>query len=188
MTLRWVAALLVVSGCAAAPVKAKFTPERLEPSQLEGVWYVMVSNFPRWERDDLSDPIFRYTRREDGRLDDQVAAKQIEGGLETIEGVDTQHETVPTHFTWRGKRLLALFTSEWDVVALDSEGRWAVVYFSSTIATPEGVDIISRAPALSEGDVSAILELIRSDAFLASKAKGLFHVSHGGTKASFPLE
>ena len=41
-----------------------------------------------------------------------------DGERDTIEGVDTQHAEVPTHFTWRGKGLLAAFASDW-VVAHD---------------------------------------------------------------------
>ena len=119
---------------------------------------------------------------------DRVRALEPDGRADFIRGVDTRHPTVPTHFTWRGLGVLSLFTSEWDVVALSDDKRWAVIYFSATIATPEGVDLISRTPALNQADVSEALTLIRSDPFLASRAQNLFHVSHGGQKASFSLE
>ena len=71
------------------------------------------------------------------------------GHLKTITGYDYQDEHDSSAFVWRGKGLLSLLRSKWKVVLQDPDGQWAVIWFSKTLFTPEGVDIISRTPKFS---------------------------------------
>jgi hypothetical protein len=149
---------------------------RLDAATLQGTWHVVATTFPMWTEGRRRDPSFTYARlRREGarvRFDDTVAFVK-DGGRDSIEGVDTQHAEVPTHFTWRGRGWLCLFTSDWDVVALDPAGRWAALTFSSTIATPAGVDVIARDRALDPETLAAVVARLRGDPVAASLLGGL---------------
>jgi lipocalin len=143
-----VLALLLTSCAAVTPLRLPVTPTALDARELEGTWHVVATTFPMWLDGKKTAPRFTYSnvRTDDGvtQMDDLVSYVE-DGTPGSIEGVDTQGE-VPTHFTWRGKGLLALFKSEWDVVFVSADRSWAIITFSKTLATPEGMDVISRTP------------------------------------------
>lgn len=127
------------------------------------------------------DPRFQYAVLPDSsdgaRLSDEVSYEDAASGeRETIDGIDTQDPSVPAHFTWRGAGILMLFTSEWYVAAMAPDRSWAIIYFTETPATPEGVDIIARSRALPPAAMQSALDLIRDDPFLREKARGLVHL------------
>ena len=174
------AALLLLTGCAHAPLVLDATPATLDARSLEGTWRVVGSTFPMWLDGTRADPRFTYgpARTEAGRVvfRDTVsylrgpADGEARGGQrETIEGFDAQHPTVPTHFTWSGLGALAAFTSEWDVVFLDARGRFAIITFSPTLATPAGLDVIAREPIDDEAWSDAV-SAVASTPALASYA------------------
>lgn len=169
-------AVVLACGCAVAPVRAPQTPETLDANSLEGTWVVGATTFPMWLDGTRVGPTFTYSnvRQEDGRtrMDDAVRFTTASGQSESILGVDTQHPTTPTHFTWRGLGLLALFTSEWDVVSVDPGGRYAIIVFSPTLATPAGLDVISRGALSEEAWVAAQMEIEATPA-LKAFARGL---------------
>jgi hypothetical protein len=155
--------VLLLSGCAAVtPLRLPVTPTSLDARELEGTWHVVGSTFPMWLDGKKTEPRFTYSnvRTEDGvtRMDDLVSSID-DGKPATIEGIDTQGQT-PTHFTWRGKGLLSLFKSEWDVVFLSADRSWAIITFSKTLATPEGMDVISRTKAMSDDAWNEALQVI----------------------------
>jgi hypothetical protein len=167
-----VASALIASGCAAVPLRTAATPATFDAAELAGTWHVVATNFPMWTGGEKTNPTFNYGVLGEGRLSDVVRYR--EGGeVGSIEGTDSQSAEVPTHFTWRGTGLLVLFTSEWDVVAFDRAGEWAVIYFSSTLATPEGVDVITRSATPAPEALEAALNLIANDPVLSLKAIGL---------------
>lgn len=53
-------------------------------------------------------------------------------------------------FVWRGAGLLSLLKSHWDVVFVDEARGWALIHFSKTLFTPEGHDVIARAPTMDD--------------------------------------
>lgn len=148
------------------------TPPTLEASQLSGTWHIVATTFPMWLDGSRKNPTFNYSdvRKADGRvvMEDRVA---YDGG--EILGVDVQHSSVSTHFTWSGRGFLAAFTSEWDVVSIDAKGRYAIITFSATMATPAGLDVISRDATLSDEDWRAALGEIEGTAELKAIAGGL---------------
>ena len=165
-----IAALLLLTGCAANPLRVASTPTTLDAAALAGTWHVVASNFPLWTKGDKTNPTFHYGVLGAGRLSDTVAWLE-DGSTGFIEGTDVQSATTPTHFTWRGTGLLVFFTSAWDVVALGDD--WAIIYFSSTPATPEGVDVITRVARPTATMLDAALAVIASDPVLSLKAAGL---------------
>lgn len=141
----------------------------LDAATIQGRWHVIATTLPMWTEGDRREPTFTYANlRRDGdrvRFDDTVGFVR-DGERGTIEGVDTQHPEVPTHFTWRGKGWLVFFTSGWDVVAVDRGGRWAAITFEATIATPAGMDLISRRSVLDEGTIAEAVASLRGDPVL----------------------
>ncbi len=129
-------------------------------SFLIGTWFICSTNFPMWTKGDKVNPTFNYSlvdNRGNKVLFDEV--KYSKNGKEkSIKGYDTQADYDPSKFTWRGKGLLFIAKSEWQVVLQDPKGEWAVIHFSKTLFTPEGVDVISRNKIISE----ATLEEIKS--------------------------
>lgn len=160
------ALFLGLLGCAGTPRRPPLAPSSLDAAALQGTWHIVATTFPLWTSGSRRDPTFTYSRlRRDGdrvRFDDTVGYVK-NGAHDTIEGVDTQHREISTHFTWRGSGWLFLFSSQWDVVALDPDGRWAAITFESTIATPAGLDVISRSPTLEPDTLNAVLERLRAD-------------------------
>jgi len=176
-------ALVTLAGCGGSlPADVPRLPA-FEANQLDGEWRVLASNFPMWHDGKKTQPSFRYRSYRDDervRLDDTVAYL-VKGKRDTIEGVDTQDPKFPQHFTWRGKGILRLFSSDWVILAVGPERRWIALYFTKTLATPEGVDIISRSPTLSREDKSAIDQLLATDPFLKTKSRGLIWLPTSNT-------
>jgi hypothetical protein len=112
--------------------------------QLIGTWFIIGSNFPMWLKGDKLSPTFNYTLTEKkGELYDEVRYLQ-KGKTKVIKGYDRRDAKDESAFTWRGKGLLFIAKSKWKVKLMDEKGQWAVIWFSKTLFTPEGVDIICR--------------------------------------------
>lgn len=135
---------------------------------LVGTWFICYTNFPMWLKGDKTNPTFNYTittRKGEKVLLDEV--KYLKKGKEkTITGYDYQDEKDSTAFVWRGKGILGLLKSEWRVALIDPKGQWAVIAFSKTLFTPEGVDIINRTPKISDDTMKEIKGLMEKDAEL----------------------
>jgi hypothetical protein len=118
---------------------------------LEGRWYVVLSNFPMWLKGDKTSPNLNYAVETKGAvtgLRDEVIS-QKRGKPQSIVGFDTPLDGANTRFQWRGKGLLALLTSRWEIVHLEAHGEWAIIHFEKTLFTPEGYDVIARRKELS---------------------------------------
>lgn len=127
---------------------------------LAGNWFIVGSNFPMWLKGNRTDPSFQYTVSEykglPVLLDKVRFIKDSE--VKIIEGIDQPDPKHPGRFTWRGKGLLSLLKSRWEVRLIDENNQWAVIWFSKTLFTPEGVDIIFREMHADD----AVLEEIKS--------------------------
>jgi hypothetical protein len=135
---------------------------------LVGTWFVVSSNFPMWLKGDKTNPTFNYTLTEKkGKpvLLDEVRYMK-NGRSRSIVGYDHPNPGNVHAFTWRGKGLLSIAKSKWMVVLMDEKEGWAVIHFSKTLFTPEGVDIISRKKDISENEVKKIKELMKQDAIV----------------------
>jgi hypothetical protein len=106
-----------------------------------------------------------------------------------IVGVDTLHSTspdAPTCFKWRGRGLLLLITSSWQLLGLHgatpAAPAWAVTYFEKTLFTPTGIDIYARTAAgLPEALVRDIVRGLEAQGgAVAALAAGLFEVPRSG--------
>ncbi len=153
--------LLVISFFVASVVNGQSDSKyKYSKALLEGKWYVVATNFPMWLDKKNTDPNFNYTnfREKKGKLifDDCVMYSKNKSPKK-IKGKDKQKHSDELKFAWRGKGLLALFKSNWRVIASDKEGRWIVIYSTKTLVSPEGVDVIARKKDLSEKEIHSIL-------------------------------
>jgi hypothetical protein len=73
-------------------------------------------------------------------------------GVSSIRGIDTPVLGKPGAYTWRGKGMLILITSHWELIGYGEEvsgNKWAVTYFLPALyglAAPAGIDIYSQDP------------------------------------------
>lgn len=143
--------------------------------QLIGTWFIIGSNFPMWLKGDKTDPSFTYTlmqkHQQEVLLDEVKYIKK--GKTKTITGYDHPNKDNPKAFTWRGKGLLFIAKSHWEVKLIDPKGEWAVIWFSKTLFTPEGIDIISRKQQLDAATIERIKEKIRQDPQLKKQLETL---------------
>lgn len=115
----------------------------LSLKDLEGTWYVNMSNFPMWLDGKRKNPRITYTLQSDGKILDVVAFEK-KGKTKTIKGYDERSTEIKSGFVWRGKGLKAIFTSEWKVLFYHQKYELAVLAFEKTLFTPAGFDVISR--------------------------------------------
>ncbi len=133
-----------------------FSSESLSLTALNGRWYIHLTNFPMWLKGDRTSPSFNYKITwKGGRevLEDRVEYWQ-KGKNRTIVGYDWPLDEHNRTFAWRGKGLLWLLESRWEILYMDPKGQWAIIYFRETLFTPEGYDVIARSPTLEEEMIS----------------------------------
>lgn len=123
----------------------------IELSDLEGKWFIIMSNFPMWLKGDKKSPTFNYSivHRKNGLfLSDKVSYFKKEKE-KNINGFDKVISDDNSEFIWQGKGLLKLLKSKWKVLYMDTHQQWAIIYFEKTLFTQEGYDVISRNKSLS---------------------------------------
>ncbi|KAI1444255.1 hypothetical protein F5Y02DRAFT_178575 [Annulohypoxylon stygium] len=100
--------------------------------------------------------------------------KNGKGGVKTVVGIEKPDPVIPGAWTWRGKGLLAIASSHWEVLGWgerplpggeEGEGgieRWAVTWFAPTLFTQEGVDIYSdRKEGLSKETAEEVIKVLK---------------------------
>ncbi|XXG97874.1 hypothetical protein Hte_004188 [Hypoxylon texense] len=115
----------------------------------------------------------------DPATNDNLVEYEKRGGgggnkVKRVEGVEKPDPKVAAAWTWRGKGLLAVASSRWEVLGWgerpllrvgdmgDGVERWAVTWFAPTLFTQEGVDIYSdRREGLSKETVDGILKALK---------------------------
>lgn len=136
-------------------------------NDLIGKWHIIRTTFPMWRNGKNTQPTLNYKRlsdSDDSRIEDLVIY-QSRGKQKTIRGIDTQDPELPCHFRWRGSGLLALLTSDWYVIDLDdreSDGDYRImaIYFTKTLFTPAGLDIVATSPTPDPADIDACVARI----------------------------
>ncbi len=123
----------------------------LELNDLSGKWYIHLTNFPMWLKGDKTRPTFNYTVDEKngkkGLLDEVIYQKN--GKAKRIVGFDKPLNAHNTKFVWRGKGLMGLLKSKWEVLYFNPQEQWAIIYFEKTLFTPAGYDVISQNKVLN---------------------------------------
>jgi hypothetical protein len=170
---------LAAAGCgSAAQASLPRLPDRVSLADMDGTWHVVESTFPMWSAGDKANPAFNYAviqNDERTGLIDLVTYRE-DGKDRVIEGFDTQDPADDRHFTWRGAGVLRLFGSDWYVTLRAPDRSWAVIYFTATLATPEGLDIIARTPDLPPATLGLIHAAIAREPALRARSAGLVPV------------
>ncbi len=138
------------------------TAENINLQDLEGTWYIVLTNFPMWLKGDKTRPTFNYTITQHGSitgLRDEVRSWK-HGKEQVIVGFDTPLDTTNRRFVWRGKGLLSLLTSRWEIVYFDTAKEWAIIHFEKTLFTPEGYDVIARRKNLSAEQGKEVAKIV----------------------------
>jgi hypothetical protein len=136
--------------------------EFLPINKLEGKWYILLTNFPMWLKGDKTSPTFNYTvETQNGitGLRDEVQSWK-NGKKQQILGFDTPLDETNRRFQWRGKGLLSLLSSRWEIIYLDVTKEWAIIHFEKTLFTPEGYDVIARSQRISPETLASIQSIL----------------------------
>ena len=143
---------------------------------ISGTWFIINTNFPMWLKPKMHNPTFTYTLIEKkGKrvLLDEVKYQKNEKAKK-ITGYDYPDKDNKNAFIWRGKGLLLIAKSKWEVRLIDEHNKWAVIYFSKTLFTPEGVDIISRSATLEKSTLEEIKIKMAADSVLKKHISTMF--------------
>ncbi|KAK7515485.1 hypothetical protein IWZ03DRAFT_379564 [Phyllosticta citriasiana] len=170
------------SSTSAAPAPRPPPPS---PAFLAGTWHVTHSTLPMWSS--KRNVTITYTplpSTDPIKLDDLVEyalANKPGDKRKSVHGIDAPAQLGHNDgegdgwaWDWRGKGLLKIASSRWEVLGYGDEAQagatgaggqdvnqWVVTYFASTLFTPAGIDIYSRsAGGLRPETVSDILSAL----------------------------
>jgi len=133
-----------------------------QASSLHGKWYVTHSTLPMWKSNRNVTITYTPLPNNVEVLDDLVEYQPLKSNKhKKVEGYDTPDAKVCAAYSWRGKGLLKIASSHWQVLGYGGEDDgWCVTYFQKTLFTPAGIDIYARR----KGGLSAeLLERIRNE-------------------------
>lgn len=166
-----------------------FVPPSLE--WLSGTWHVTHSTLPMWKSKKnvrIAYSLLPPDNTGVDRLDDLVTYQALNSDkVKTVHGVDTASGKESGAWDWRGKGLLAIASSHWEVLGYgEIEGeRWAVTYFAKTLFTPAGIDVYSRSEnGLSEDLVAGIRNALSAveDPDVKKLANEVFEIKRDDTR------
>ncbi|MCJ1364702.1 hypothetical protein MMC16_003817 [Acarospora aff. strigata] len=169
--------------------QGSFNPPPLD--WLLGTWHVAHSTLPMWKsKRNVRIAYSALSPAANGadRLDDLVSYQALKADkIKTVHGVDTASGKDSGAWDWRGRGLLAIASSHWEVLGSGGTGdeRWVVTYFAKTLFTPSGVDIYSRSKSgLSAGLVAGIREALNAleDSDLKRLAAEIFEITSDNTR------
>ena len=135
------------------------THQKLPLDAYAGRWHVVASNFPMWLKGNKADPTFNYRvigNAGSWALDDRVIYVR-HGREKIIAGISRPTDPAATHFIWRGRGLLSLLSSRWQIFWPGEDRHVAVVVFEKTLLTPAGADILCRTAELSDALLHMVL-------------------------------
>jgi hypothetical protein len=148
--------------------------------EIEGTWFIKISNFPMWNTNKKTKPTFNYTvldpDSEKPYLLDEVVYF-ANGKKETITGYDYVQNKENTSFQWKGKGILFFFVSNWTIEWINETKDVAIVRFGSTLFTPSGFDIISRKEDISSEELKDALSQLKEE-----EKKTLFYIDEVNQK------
>lgn len=121
-------------------------------------WHVTHSTLPMWKN--KRNVCIQYTpldpsapsipKENTDRLDDLVTYQGLDSEkLHKVQGIDkcASDGDARGEWDWRGKGLLKIASSHWEVLAWGKEengNKWVVTEFAKTLFTPAGIDIYSK--------------------------------------------
>ena len=137
--------------------------------KLTGKWHIFATTFPMWKAPNVRCPALNYVQQQDSIIDRVTYLKNDKEKI--ILGKDTQDPKDPLHFTWQGSGWMFFLSSQWYIRAADDNTM--VIYFSPTLFTPEGMDILVHNQVPTKGKWSQLMKIIKQDPQLAPLANQL---------------
>lgn len=143
-----------------------YCPAQSQPLRLadfSGKWHVHFTSFPMWLGTRRQHPTLNYTvaeRRGKSGLHDVVSYRK-NGKTKHITGFDTPLDSTLARFSWRGKGLLGLLSSRWEVAYVSPERDFMVLKFTKTFLTAGGYDLIGRDSTLTRVQAARRLDAFR---------------------------
>ncbi|OAP54726.1 hypothetical protein AYL99_11174 [Fonsecaea erecta] len=115
-------------------------------SFLQGTWKVTHSTLPMWKNNRNVTITYTSLPENAEHLDDLVEYQPLTSDKhKRVEGIDTPDAHTKAAYSWRGKGLLKIASSRWEILGYgEEEGGWVVTYFQKTLFTPAGIDIYAR--------------------------------------------
>lgn len=156
------------------PQRTKTTADN---QKFAGKWYVVATNYSFWKNKSRTNPVINLDLLNDGsgRTFLSRVTYKWRGFARTIAGFETQDKTTAGRYVWQGKGLLSVIKNEWYLIAVANDYSWAFTYFpKSNVGTPEGIDILSRNPDMSEELMQKIIAQVCEDEFMRGKTEGIF--------------
>ena len=152
-------------------------------SFLQGKWHVTHSTLPMWKKNQNVTITYTPLKENAELLDDLVEYQPLNSDKQKkVEGIDTPDATTQAAYGWRGKGLLKIASSHWQVLAYGEEdGGWAVTYFAKTLFTPAGIDVYAREKrGLSEALLDRIKQEFKvvQDENVQKLAEAMFSIKH----------
>ena len=130
---------------------------RIPLETFEGTWYVQYTDLKFWLDGKRHSPTLNYQVMQKGKvtgLRDEVKFFQVKRNgdkKKSIVGFDKPDlKGGESAFVWRGKGILVLLSSKWDLLYMSPDGAWALTHFEKTAFTAEGHDVITRAEVMDD--------------------------------------
>ena len=102
--------------------------------------------------------------------------------LKTVKGIETPEPDTPGAYKSRGKGLLKIASSQWELLGWgEDEGGWIVTLFQKTLFTPMGIDFyVRKKGGISQELVDRIkAEMAKvGDEKFAALTKEIFKIRH----------
>jgi hypothetical protein len=152
------------------------------PEKFAGKWYVVVTNYNFWKNESRTNPVINLELLNipHGRTFVSRVTYKWRGFSRTITGYESKDNSNPGRYVWQGKGLLSIIKNEWYLIAVADDYSWAFTFFpKSNVGTPEGIDILSRTPDMSEELMQKIIAQVREDEFMKEKTEGIFRCVQG---------
>ena len=146
---------------------------KVKLEDLEGKWYVQYTNFPMWLKEENKDPFFKYyIDKKNGKvgLRDTVGYYK-DGDFKDIKGFDFPQNPENTKMKWKGSGWLFLARSYWEIKHMGKSKDWMLIYFSKTMFTPEGYDVVTRKSDLDPETKTDILDYLSEHQLLSTLTK-----------------
>ena len=128
---------------AAKPV-SPFTPPSVD--FFKGLWHVVHATLPMWKKNRNVTIMYTPLDGSPGAWDNLVSYQPLGSDKnKTVRGLEHPDLEVPAKWKWRGKGLLMIASSQWEILGYGhEEGGWAVIFFEKTLFTPAGIDVLAR--------------------------------------------
>ena len=168
-------------------------------------WFIVSSSLPFWKNkknatisysnlDNEASSVMYDLVEYHGSLTDKPSSKRKQ-----IEGIDrpksdNNEEDQLVEWRWRGKGLLRLLSSDWQVIGYNLSGSgngfddgknsgpdWVITFFRQTLLTPTGIDIYSRSPSSLPNQLKEqLLQAIRDHPcnVVSSLVDSMFDIPH----------